>query len=297
VPGVVDTIGLAFGVLNRRPYLIWPVLLADSLIWLGGSLTARSWAGDWTRSDLVNWAPDPIELSNVVTALVPTLLDTIAVRSADVAQLYGSEQEVSGWTGGLLFAGTVIVSIVLAIVHLIIVSRLVRNEPIEVSDLIVLPLAATLRCIASLILVAGLVLLLMLPFFGISLGLEFSGVSSATLLFWAALLLSGWMGSFFIFTGVDLARGESKILVAMKRSYQTVLRNFAGLLGLLLIIMFIRLGLPFALTAFVESNWTVPFAVVVNGYIATGLTAAFVLFFQIRSQLLDPDSISGSPAD
>lgn len=297
VPGVVDTIGLAFGLLNRRPYLVWVVALADVLLWSGIDIRFRQWADfDWLPQSIAS-DMGSIGLTTVAASLMPTLFDTLAIRGTETGSFLESIRHVDGVAGTFLLVSAVVLSVLIAMLNLVVMTRLVRDEPVTVNDIVRLPIVTTCKMFGSIVLVILLILFLMSPFVGVGLGLEKLGVLANALIVWAGILLGGWLGMFFIFTGAGLVSGEMGIKSALQRSYQVVLQNILGLLGLMLIVLLIRLGLPFALSPFVESNWSIPFAIVVNAYVAAGLTASFVLFFQIRAQLLEPVAVSGTPSD
>ncbi|TVR72997.1 MAG: hypothetical protein EA415_08675 [Sphaerobacteraceae bacterium] len=296
-PGVVDTIGLAFGLLNQRPYLIWVILLVDVALWSNLRLVVHDWPGQnlWQR-----WASGEapsIELAGVGAMLTPTLFDTIAVRSSEASFWTERVIVISGVAGAGAIFGFAFVALFVLITNLMIMSKLVRREPILIRDLAIQPIVATLKTTGAMLLGVLLVVFLMIPFLLVGFGLEMAGIEATALIVWAAILLGGWLGLFFLFSGVSLADGESAITKALQRSYRVVQQNFLGLIGLLLIFLLIRLGVPFALSPFVESNWSAPFAIVVNAYLATGLIASLVLFFQLRAQLIEPADITGSNAN
>jgi hypothetical protein len=295
VPGVVDTIGLAFGLLNRRPYLIWVVILVDILLWSGIEIRADRWTGSNRLPTSLATELESIGAIDMAAMLMPTLFDTLAVRGAETGSFVSVRSGVEGAGGTLILIGSMFAALLFAFLHLTVMTRMVRGERTTMSDVIRQPVVASSKMLAAMALTVALVLFLMSPFAAVSLGLEALGVPSTGLIVWSGIILSGWFGLFFIFSGAGFAGGQSGITAVMRSSYRVVLRNVLGLLGLILIILLIRLGLPFALVPFVESNWSIPFAIVVNAYVAAGLTASFVLFYQFRAHLIEPEAVIESP--
>lgn len=285
--GVVDTVGLAFGMLNQRPYLIWILILLDLMTWSGVRLMS-------TRLDSVMpdqlltldvFSPErtgEIELLNLLSWPLPTLLSTSPFESARAPVELGA----SSFDGaaGLLLAGFVLVlAFIVLMSYLMIVGRLVSGADASGWRFPGDCVRSSWRALGITFAVAALFLFMLTPFAAVGAGLLAIGVDPTAFLFLAALIISVWLGVFFVFSVPALVLGERDIYRALRASYQMVKQNFPSVAGLLVIIMLVRAATPHALSIFADSPWSVPFAIVANAYVATGLIAAGMLFFRNRA--------------
>ncbi|MEX2425669.1 MAG: hypothetical protein WD401_02800 [Thermomicrobiaceae bacterium] len=288
--GVIDTIGLGFAVLNRRPYLIWVPVLLDLLIWLGGRVVAiapmsvvRTGLDDERR---IYERTDDIELMSMMSAVVPTFLSH---PSVDIDAVRVGEQlwSFDGFDGLVLALMAFGVAIITATLHLMIVGRLVRDVPVGTRTLLGDCLAAFFHAVSLIPISLAILLFMMTPVLLVAGGLWIVGVEPVTLIVLSALLLGGWLALFFVFAVPAFALGYRNVLPALRSSYQVVQHHTLAVIGLLAIVLVIHLGTPYALSVFTESIWSVPFAIVVHAYVVTGLLASIMLFFQHR----DPGSV------
>lgn len=282
--GVIDTIGLGFAVLNRRPYLIWVPVLLDLLIWLGARAVARSPLNVVLDSSGSSWLRErtgDVELMNVASAVVPTLSSQ---PSIDLDRVRVDERfwEFTGVEGLVFTFVALAVSIIAGSVYLTLIARLVEGAPATSRSFIADCVSTGLRSIGVVAVGAALLLFMMAPVGLVAGGLVFVGVDPVTTIILAALILGGWLGLFLVFAIPAVALGCRELLVALRSSYRVVQHHVLAVVGLLAIALVIRLGTPYALSIFTESTWSVPFAVVVHAYVMTGLLASIMLFFQHR---------------
>ncbi len=294
--GIIDTIGLSFGLLNRRPYLIWILIVIDVIAWTGYRLLVVG-AGDSVPELVRNAFPggiegtSTIELVNVLTWPVPNLLSDARLSEA-ASPFPAAAHQFDGPAGVglvLLMAG---IAIFLAAAYLTLVGRLVAELPARGLSFLTDSVRTMYSSIGIVAMLAGLLLFMILPFGAGAVGLLVIGMDPTVLLFLSTLILAVWLGLFFAFSIPALALGERNIFRAMRTSYQLVQGNFLAVVGLILIFLLVRAATPHALSVFLDSQWSIPFAIVVNAYIATGLIAAFMLFFQNRT--FDSTSSTGS---
>jgi hypothetical protein len=299
--GVIDTIGLGFALLNRRPYLIWIPVLLDATLWLGWRTIAIDPTSirinDRAEHSLIpeGWSVEmleslgDVELMNLVTALVPTLMSHQSVDAAHLLAGDGSwTLQGAGAAVALMF--TVLAAVMIVASYLTVVARLVNDEPIRAGSFAIDCLSTAARGVIAT--VAGLMmfLFLMSPFLLISVGLSLVEINYVTLLFYSAVILGSWLGLFFLFSVPAIALGQRRVTAAMQRSYQVVQHHILAVIALLVIFVLIRAGMPYALSVFTGSEWSIPFAIVVHAYIVTGLLASLMLFFRHR----DPEEQSTS---
>jgi hypothetical protein len=285
--GVIETIGLAFGMLNRRPYLIWMLIALDLAFWLGPRITIVDpfksmpfWSREleWDASIIFERFAE-IELLPLLSGLMPTLIDPARISAGPID--LGSIQIAAG-TGILIVPLVLLASLAVFMTYLTVLGRLVSDRPAKGMSFLRDSLLSARGAAAALIAFIGMIGFMTIPFGVGSIGLWMAGTNPESLLTLAVFILTAWLGLFFLFSFPALALGERHIFGAMRTSYQVVQENFLSVIGLLFVILLIRAGTPHALSVFMESQWSVPFAIVANAYVATGLIASLMLFFQNR---------------
>jgi uncharacterized integral membrane protein len=285
--GVIDTIGYAFAILNRRPYLIWLPALVDLILWTGLRIPARGLdfgepGTNRVQQLLLDEGLSEIEIVSVATWSIPNLLGQ--AQFADVPAPVSLAAIESGAQSGLFLMGAAIVfSVLLLAMWTILTGRLVQQRPASDVNVLRETLKTGAQVIVATAYVAALILFMSLPMLLIAGGLLLMDVDPLVLLMLSLLLLSGWLGLFFSFTLPAFALAERRVGTALRSSYQFVQENFLAVLGLLLIILIIRAATPHALSVFAESQWSVPFAIIVNAYVVTGMLAAVLLLYSNRS--------------
>jgi hypothetical protein len=293
--GVIDIIGIAFGKLNQRPYLIWLPVFIDLLVWTGTRVyvTPSAFEAIFRRFDSFNQRTANIELMSLATWSIPNLLGH--GQFSEVQSILGSSTfTFSGYAGvGLLLAGSGL-SLMLLVIWMTILGRLVSDASASDISMIRDARRLTWQFVAAAFLVALMVVFLSIPVFLFGAGLVVMDVSPNTLITLGVAMLATWLALFFAFSIPALVIGERRVACALRSSYQLVHQNFLAVIGLLLIIVIVRAGVPHALSIFSSSQWSVPFAIVVNAYVVTGMLTAVLLFYQRRSER-SPLTPSNSP--
>jgi hypothetical protein len=290
VPGVIETIGLAFELLNRRPYLVWVLIAVDLIHWTGLRIAAREPLGGlWQRVGNEGKTQSPfadtlaeVDLVSVLTWPLPTLIDSEGLESTSMPVRAGLIQLDPGLAGVLLTI-SIVGSVMLLMGFLTQLARLTMNQPVEGIRLCRESARSTFKAFAAVFSLGAIIGFMMLPFAAIAAGLWTVSVSPTVLLTLSTMLLAGWLGLFFLFSLPALALGEHRTFESMRKSYQLVQGHFLAVVGLLIIIGVIRAGTPHALSIFMDSQWSIPFAIVANAYLATGLIASVMLFYQQRA--------------
>jgi hypothetical protein len=286
-PGVVETMGLAFGMLNRRPYLIWMLIALDLALWLGPRITIvdmfRNMPFGFQQfeqhaSDVLERFAE-IELLPLLSGLMPTLIDPAQISARPTAL---DPVQVDTGLGFLIVPVVLLVSLAVFMAYLTVLGRLVSDRPATGIRVLKDSLLSARGSALALIAFVGVIAFMTVPFGVGSIGLWVVGTNPESLLILAVIILTVWLGVFFLFSFPALALGETSVFRAMRMSYQVVQQNFLAVIGLLFVVLVIRAGTPHALSVFMESQWSVPFAIVANAYVATGLIASLMLFFQNR---------------
>jgi hypothetical protein len=306
VPGVVDTIGLAFTHLNRRPYLIWIPVVLDALVWIGfrmsstdpiGALASVRGRGSGSFADtdsIVRERVAEIDLVQTLSLLIPNLLNDPRGGGVPGPTTVG-EVSVDGAFGAGLLAVSLAGMVLLGMTYLNLIGRLVSGTPARGLSFVWDCVRTSAKAVGVAWAALCLLAFMMLPLGLISAGLWLVGVDPLSLLILTGSILAAGLGVFLVFSIPSLALGQATVAAAIKASYQTVFRNFLAVSGLLLIIFLIRAGTPHALSIFTSSEWSVPFAIIVNAYVATGLIASLMLFFQLRAYA-EPSATEGAPS-
>lgn len=298
-PGVIDTLGNGFALLSRRPYLVWLPILFDLLIWSGLRIPVSapdSWierySGDWPAAvaeliDQIQQALAGAELVQLMGALTPMLMSDLG--PAHVPGLNAlSESAVTGDAGvALLILGGVL-AVLIGMSYLTMIGRLVTDRPAWGMRMAGDCVANSIRLAGVVVIVIALTALLLIPFLALGAGLYLVGVDISAVLVVLGVLVMTWAVVFFFFSAHAIVVRRAGTFDAMRASYALVHQYLLSVLGLLLLVLVIRLGTPLALQVFTETEWGVPFAIVVNAYVATGLIAATMIYFDNRSRTSFP---------
>jgi hypothetical protein len=302
-PGIIDTIGRAFALLNRRPYLIWMPIALDALLWSGFRVLARDPlatistigpalpAGASNAIESVRSRVLEIDLLGVVTWVVPTLLTDLGRER--VADVNGTGiRTVSDELGLVAILGALALSLLIGVSYFTMIGRLVSNRPAWGGRFLWDCASNAARLLAVAGLLIALLLFLFVPFALVGWGLQVTGIEPVGFLAIVAMMYVIWIALFFFFSPHAIALGVSSPFQAMRSSFQIVQRNLLSVLGLLLIVLLIRAGTPVALQIFTDTAWSVPFAIVVNAYVGTALLAATMLYYRDRSGASSPSQLA-----
>jgi hypothetical protein len=297
LPGVIETVGNAFAMLNKRPYFIVMPIIVDLFLWLGYKLSlapftnmVAHWltsvpSADSTTIDRIRSAGTSFNLFELVAVSTPTMMKEI-----DPGTIAGTTQRtvdsLPWWTVPELSLLLLVLGVVIGVVYLTLLSYVVRGESLDLSSVVRRSCQYSLRTIGYILLVAGVVLLLSFPVMllsGVLLGFGIDIVPLTAAIFvlaamWAYVLLF-FAQDAIIISGAGPAR-------AMYLSYNVVRSNFWPCVGLIAVSLLIQIGTPLALIVFTKSALGVPLAFLVHAYILTGLSVAALLFYRDRAAAL-----------
>jgi len=296
-PGVIDTLGVAFASVNRRPYLIVLPVLVDLYLWLGVGVSA----GPLTNA-LVGWlshqpgvnastvstisdAGQHYDLVSLLVVSLPSLLGELG--HATVAGS-GPRLWVSGlpwWSIAALGAALVVVGVGIGMLYLTTVGYLIADRPASL-QLCRDAIRNAIRMLGFAVLTFLTLLLLATPallFGGILLALGVNVVPILALLAWFAVI---WVFFLLFFAQDAIVVSEVGPMQAMFLSYNVVRRNAWTTAGFIAVYLVISTGTPLALRIFTQTPWAVPAAMLGNAYVSTGLVAASMLFYRDRVRQL-----------
>lgn len=296
VPGVIDTIGTAYALLNRRPYLILVLVALDVVYWLGPRLSPESFFGavaDWLASvgadqQALNLVRDSgAQFGNVaplLSILVPTLAFTLGAGAFPTVPGASPVVDLPWWLVPFAAPTLACAGVVLGMGYLTMLARLLRGQPVLDRQL---PRAIAVnggRMIAFYLMLVGLALLVLLPVsftaaFGLLIGIG-GFVLPMVSLFVFVLSLWAFLLTFFVEEAIVLSQAGP--LRALFLSYQVLRSHFWQVLRFILVVLLIQIGSPVVLSLFLRTPWGVPFASVSFAYLVTGLTLAALIFYRDR---------------
>ncbi len=306
--GVIDAIADGCFAVARRPWVLLPLVLLDTLYWLGGRLSAvpllsvpiallewsqRQNAAALDPSGQTN--PGAAEIAEQIAQLreVGGQVDLLGLLSVGQSPLLPklSDGEVgrpwgvgvldlgSGWLTLLSVFALLLVGLLWFALTLAVVGMLVREEPLALGAVVRRTGRFWLR-----LLVLGLVLIGASIFLGVPLAilaglLQLLGLNpSVPLLMLFFPLLLAWL--FLSRTTDAIAVSDAGPLRAIKLSVLVVRRNFWAMLRLFAAGWLISLGFPLAWAYLARETGGVPLAVVGNAFLNTGLLAAAMIFYR-----------------
>lgn len=299
LPGVIDTIGLAFAALSYRPYLIAIPVILDLLLWIGVRFSARPLADvveQWIESgpsrnpaalESVRAFGQQFDLFTLLTLTTPTLI----TDTTQVASLGGDPNlSISGlawWMIPLFMFVMILAGIGIGMLYLTLIGYMVRGDRLSISELIPQTLRNTLRMYGFILAVLGIILLVALPvLIGGGIISQSVGVNIMPMLA-MLLILGAFCGVFLLFFAQDaIVVSNAAPVRAIRLSYNVVRKNFGTALVFVGAYFLIQNGMSAALQVLTGAWWGVPLAVLVNAYIATGLVAAGMIFYRDRVQRL-----------
>ncbi len=297
LPGVIETIGNAFAILNKQPYfLVLPVLL-DLFLWLGYRLSVNPLAVTvirWMNSvpqvdssaiDRVRSIGSSFNLFELLAVSIPNMV-TNAGAETIAGATHRSVDSIPWWLLPELALLLLVAGVAIGVIYLTLLAYMIRGESVKDAQVVRLSLSNTVKTIGYVLLVLGIVLLLSLPVIflsGVLLALGISIVPLTAALFFLAAV---WAYVFLYF-------GQDAIIIsgagparAIYLSYNVVRSSFWPCIGLMFVSLVIQIGTPLALIVFTRSAWGVPLAFLIHAYILTGLAVAAMLFYRDRASAL-----------
>lgn len=299
LPGVIDTIGNAFGLLSRRPYLVWLPILLDLFLWLGARLSANPLVNvteHWLREEalaedeVIEAFRTSIEGFNIFNSLglfTPTFMFNLywgATPAAGSANVW--IENLPWWAIPPLVGVLIAIAVVFGMVYFTTLAYLVRERPISLGSFVGDSIRNTVHMFGFIGVVFGLLMLLLVPMVIFTTILMVAGVdvSPLTAMLLTMVITWGFVTLFFVRHAIVVT--DSGPLRAIYYSYNVVRSYFWPAIGFIIIYFLVRTGMPVALQIFTQSPWSVPFAIIGHAYVATGLIAAGMLFYRDRAQHL-----------
>jgi hypothetical protein len=293
-PGVIETVGNAFVLLNKRPYLLIPPVLLDLFLWLGTRLSLKpltdtlvgwvqgSSSADSKTVDQLHSLGKSFNLFELLAVSTPTFVTQIgadAIAGASHKSIEGLEWWALLPIGfGLLLAGLAI-----GMAYLTLLGFLVRGEGVAAVPYSTVMLRNVVRTYAYYLLLIGLVLLILFPLVFLAVALLAFGISILPIVTLVLAFAAMWAYVLLYFAQDAIVISQAGPARAIYLSYNVVRANFWPCIGLIVVSLTLQIGTPLALVAFTRTPWGVPLAFILHAYILTGVAVAALLFYRDRA--------------
>jgi hypothetical protein len=304
-PGVIDTLTAGFDRVNRVLWVLLLPILMDAFLWLAPPLHATTvfhgLAGQANAlySAMASNGVDPNTLTqarqavtafdqaaggfNVFTLLVVSLASVPSILPTPVATASWQLTGVGALIGAAV--GLELLGMLIGCLYLAILAQQVRDNRVTVARLgrawfywlsvlgfLVLALGVSLAISIPLALVIGVVQVV-IPGLG----------QVLWVLALAAIQVAAILMMIYLFFLVDaIVVSEVGPWQAAVKSAQVVANNFWPTVGFIVLVYVISLGMQVIWTAMGKTLFGTGVAIVANAYVASGLTAASMLFYQTR---------------
>ncbi len=314
LPGVIDSLGGGFSVVNRRLWLAALPLILDLVLWLSPPVTAgplaeraissvertveqaagqRPLDEQQRQQSQEQWAQfqaqaKAINLLDLVTWYLPSLAGSIQA-AGDIGAAAPAEIESWGALGGIVL-GLALAGFLAVALFLGPLAQAVRDGRNRLGELRRELLPATARFGGYVMLVGALFLLV-----GITLALFIAILAAvaaplAALVVFLATALAIWALLYLSLADKALFLSRSSPAEAIRRSMSLVKGHFWPALGLFVLVNLILQGTPLAWRLITGHPVGALVAMVGNAYIGTGVLAGTFVFYRDRA------AIPGVPA-
>ena len=301
--GVIDCIGAGFGIVRQRPVLVVLPILVDAFLWLAPRISPRPFlesiatqvrestaegtleGGASSTNEQVAQALEDMSGADLLGVLgwqIPTFLHVTNNQSLTEGVLVS----VGSWGGTLLMvAGLGLLSILLTCIYLGAIAQWVQRDAWQ-PGLLQSKLGVYWRRLTGyLALLTGAALLafpLVVVVWAALQGLNPSlGGLFLSLAFGAGFMVAVHL--FLVKPAIFL--GELAPLEALRQSVTLVHRHFWSVLGFFVLVNIISFGVELLLVRIASLPLGLLVAVVGNAYLATGLTAAIMVYYWERRPL------------
>ena len=312
-PGVIETLSAGFELVNKMIWIMLLPILVDLLLWRGPLLSIAP-AIKSLASAYANALPEQLQQAQVSAPIASdtvqsfeqmrqtleaasgnfNLLSLLVSNIAVVPSIGFGQQEGVNWVVTLSQPLTIVVvaialeviGILLGVFYLGLLAQQVRDGRVDLPRLARAIWRYWLSIVGFLLIVLGVAVFVGLPV-GVFLGVMFlisAGLGAGLMAVLATLLniamLLGLVYLFFLTDAVVIS--EVGPIKAVKNSVKVVARNFWSALALMVITFVIVAGTRVIWDYLSAETWGTIAAIIGNAYIASGLSAASMLFYKTR---------------
>jgi hypothetical protein len=307
LPGIIDTLGTGYQIVNRHPYLLALPVVLDLFYWLGPRLSVQPVAQQALQAIETAAASPALALSQAQSAQSIDLLKSSVGAMGQSLNLFSllssvlsipsllasQDLKLPSWMGAgrvvdvstssslvefavLLF----VLGVVAGAVYLGLVAQVVREgnvAPLSLAQRIPTYAWRFMQLVLVLLLIA---LLLIVPLAIVVTILSVIVGASAAGFIILGISFIAYVYLFFILSALFVS--EARPLVAIRASITLVRRFTSPALGLILVIYIISMGIPFVWSALGSSEAATLVSIAGNAYIGTGLSVATMIFYRDR---------------
>lgn len=306
--GIIDSISAGYRLLGRRIELILIPVLLDLLLWLSPQISiapilARVGEAYTQMAQAAGMSAGFEELTTTTTEMLDAMGESTNLLSGLVS---GSLLSVPSIAGALappitrdpilisnslmalvLWLGFTLVGLLLGVLYMELLVRVLPLGAARKNNSVVDLLRATVchfgRVLLYTVIMAVAFMIAIVPLSAV-LGLF---LMLAPALGTTMLAVAG--GLFFVvmlylyFVVAAIVLDDVGVLEAIGRSMQLVRKNFLSVIGFVLLVALIGLGMGLLLASLAESSpFVAVLAIVLNGWIGTGLALALLVFYRSR---------------
>jgi hypothetical protein len=298
--GVVDTLSAGFGVVNQQPWIVLIPVLLDLFLLFGPRVSAAPLVGwfvsqpaferslgagvapDAARADVIAAADDLNVLAMLSSGGVtlPSVVPYLGIARGPLI-VYSIDMVL------MIGVGALLIGALIGCVYRALLAQGARDGEISPLRLPGEATRAWLRIIALALLLVVMMILILLP-------LAFVAALASLVAGGAAMLVTGVVVTLSLAAQLYLFFASDAILVSRVGPIEAIRRSIAvvhtGVWSALTFVMLVTVTLigmaqVWSLLAS-QAGWGLSLAIVGNAYIASGLIAASMLFYQERMDVL-----------
>ena len=295
--GIIDSLSAGFTIATRRPLLLSLPLLLDLLLWLAPGISIKSAvnsATSWLTSSLITAPVTPEQLAAnklQIDSLAEVMagINMLGILGWRLPSMIGvspiTERLHSVWNVGsgegvvFLFAGLAFAAIILSCVYMIPPALIVRPRTISPAAILGEFPFAFARLASYLLILILSVGILVVGLLLVTLALSSLGPAALGLVSILALCAVLLLSVYLFLVEEAIFVGQCGPFAAISQSIRIANRNFWSVLGLFLLINIITQGMGIVWRLLAGSTPGLAFSVLGHAYIATGLTAAVMVYY------------------
>jgi hypothetical protein len=306
--GVIDTLSAGYGVINRHPWLLLLPIGLDLFLWRGPQLSAGRLVSRTIGQALVpgpGGAPlrimgqaqardlvDAVEGFNLLSALVPAVVGLPSFAATLGVRDPLRSVQIDSWTLALaIVIGAVLGGMLVGSLYDVLLAQEVRDGRVSVPRLPGQAVRSWVRLLLYVALLGGLAVLFGLPLGALAAGAALASPVLGSLVLSTVTLGSLWVGLYLFFVPNAIVLSQVGPLQAIRNSVAVVRLSLwpsVAVAGLITVVL-LGMGQVWDLAARrLADPWGVVVGVLGNAYIASGLIAATMLFYQERIEFLRP---------
>ncbi|GAB4109624.1 MAG: hypothetical protein Fur005_11530 [Roseiflexaceae bacterium] len=300
---LIDTLGDAYRMANRQPWLVLPFLLLNLYMWFGAQISFAPLVDSLVTMFTELQPATAVDSATTVEGLRVfaqldmryqlDLLKTIPILpTTQFIGMAGSAEPIQVRTilGALaVFVLINLLSFPITAAVLVAMAEAARGVPLPASQLLLRMGRGLLSIIIAMLIVLAVGSALVLPFFVLSVVLAAINPAIGSFAMFLMMLAIIWIGIYLGFTNEAIVIGPMGPLDALRMSFTVVRKHFWGTIGLLILTGVIWNGCAALFSNVVNTPIGVAIALIGSAYIGFGVRMARLIFFQDRLQLVQAD--------